>query len=279
MRITIRSRRLIYPILFFTISFSVQAQNEVIKIWPKLAPGSVGIENNEQWRDKKSVINVYQPDLTVFLADSQAGLTPAVIIFPGGGYRQLVIEKEGYKIAKWLNENGITAFVLKYRLNRETALRDAQRAMSLIRSNAAKYNIDRNKIGVIGFSAGAHLAGNLASNYLERQQYDSIDAESSRPDFMIGVYSSYRGIRVHENFPPTFLVHAGNDLKAPVQGCVELYKSLIENKIPVEMHIYEHGGHGFALETDKGKAITSTVMDWSGRCIEWMKLKGILSME
>lgn len=271
-----RNRQLIYTILFFALSFGVQAQNEVINIWPKLAPGSENIENKEQWRDKRSVTNVYQPDLTVFLVKSQTELTPAVIIFPGGGYSQVVMAKEGYKIAEWFNENGITAFVLKYRLNRKTALRDAQRAMSLIRSDAAKYNIDKNKIGVIGFSAGAHLAGNLSSNYLKRDNYDSIDNKSSRPDFMIGVYSSYQGIKAHENFPPTFLVHAGNDLKASVEGCVELYKNLNKNKVPVEMHIYEHGGHGFALETNKGEATTSTVKDWSSRCIEWMKLKGIL---
>lgn len=274
-----KSKHLFYIIIFFTVSFSLKAQNEVIKIWPELAPGSENIENKEQWRDNRSVTNVYQPDLTVFYASGQAKPTPAVVIFPGGGYNQVVMAKEGYNIAEWLNEQGITAFVLKYRLNRDAALRDAQRAMSLIRSNAAKFNIDRNKLGVIGFSAGAHLAGNLSSNYLNRQYYDSIDIESSRPDFMIGVYSSYQGIKCHENFPPTFLVHAGNDLKAPVQGCVELYLSLCENKIPVEMHIYEHGGHGFALEKDRGEAITSTVMDWSSRCIEWLKLKGILLME
>ena len=271
-----RNRQLIYTILFFTISYSAQAQYEVIKIWPKLAPGTENMENKEQWRDGKSVTNVYQPDLTVFLADNQTGPTPAVIIFPGGGYNQVVMAKEGYKIAAWLNENGITAFVLKYRLNKEAALRDAQRAMSLIRSGAAKYNIDRNKIGVIGFSAGAHLAGNLASNYLERDYYDPIDTVSSRPDFMIGAYSSYEGIKGNANFPPTFLVHAEDDPKAPVEGCIELYKSLIENKVPAEMHIYEYGGHGFALETNRGEAITSTVMDWSRRCIEWLKLRGIL---
>lgn len=274
-----RNKQLIYTILLFIVSFSVQAQNEVIKIWPELAPGSEGIENKEQWRDNRSVINVYQPDLTSFIAHGQTRLTPAVIIFPGGGYNQIVMAKEGYKIAEWLNKHGITAFVLKYRLDRDAALRDAQRAMSLIRSNAAKYNVDRNRIGVIGFSSGAHLAGNLSSNYFKRPYYDSMDTVSSRPDFMIGVYSSYQGIKGHENFPPTFLVHAGNDLKAPVQGCVDLYISLNENKVPVEMHIYEHGGHGFALETDKGEAITSTVMDWSSRCIEWMKLEGILYVE
>ncbi|MFC0876977.1 alpha/beta hydrolase [Saccharicrinis sp. FJH2] len=274
-----RSKQLCYIILFFTVSFSLKAQNEVIKIWPKLAPGTEGMENSEQWRDKRSVTNVYQPDLTVFLANGQTELTPAVIIFPGGGYNQVVMAKEGYKIAEWLNEHGITAFVLKYRLNRDAALRDAQRAISLIRSDASKYNIDKNKIGVIGFSAGAHLAGNLSANYLTRAYHDPIDTVSSRPDFMIGVYSSYQGIKCHENFPPTFLVHAGNDLKAPVQGCVQLYLGLLANKVPAEMHIYEHGGHGFALETNKGEAITSTVMDWSDRCIEWLKLRGILKMD
>ncbi|WP_297085890.1 alpha/beta hydrolase [uncultured Draconibacterium sp.] len=271
-----RNKQLIFAFLFSTLSFGVQAQHEVIKIWPKLAPGSENIENKEQLKSNKSVTNVYQPDLTVFVTKHQSELTPAIIICPGGGYNQVVMAKEGYKIAKWFNENGITAFVLKYRLNRETALRDAQRAMSLIRSDAAKYNIDKNKIGVIGFSSGAHLAGNLSSNYLHKDNYDSIDNESSRPDFMIGIYSSYQGIKAHENFPPTFLVHAINDPKAPVEGCVELFKNLNKNMVPVEMHIYEHGGHGFALETDKGEATTSTVKDWSSRCIEWMKLKGIL---
>lgn len=193
------------------------------------------------------------------------------------------MEKEGYKVARWLNENGIAAFVLKYRLNRDEALRDAQRAVSVIRKDADKYGIDKNKIGVIGFSAGAHLACNLAMNYLDRKYYDSIDIVSSRPDFWIGVYGVYKGTygisgksKVIENSPPAFLVHAGNDSKVPVLSSVELYIDLKKNGVPAELHVYEQGEHGFALEEGRGAAIKSTVTDWSKRCIEWLKLRGIL---
>lgn len=254
-----------------------------MKIWPNLAPGSESVMNNEQWTGTKNVSNVYQPDLTIFLPDHQAGRTPAVVVFPGGGYTQIVMEKEGYKVARWLNENGIAAFVLKYRLNRDEALSDAQRAVSVIRNDAEKYGIDKNKIGVIGFSAGANLACNLVMNHQDRKNYDSVDAVSSRPDFWIGVYGVYKGIYgtsgksgVIQNTPPAFLVHAGNDSKVPVLSSVELYIDLKNNGVPAELHVYEQGEHGFALEKDRGPAIKSTVDDWSKRCLDWLKLRGIL---
>ena len=229
-----KKNQTIYFLLFFTISFAVQAQPQVVKIWPNLAPGSENVENNEQWTEGKSVTNVYQPNLTIFLPENQARLSPAVIVCPGGGYRQVEMKKEGYKIAHWLNENGIAAFVLKYRLNRDQALRDAQRAVSLIRKDAQKYRIDENKIGVIGFSAGAHLAGNLAMNHQYRKNYDSIDSVSSRPDFWIGIYGVYRGIydpdekiRVQNDIPPAFLVHAGNDSKVPVPSLTVVFRNFL----------------------------------------------------
>lgn len=278
-----RKKYTAYFLLLFTISITVQAQNQIVKIWPNLAPGSESVMNNEQWTGTKNVSNVYQPDLTIFLPEHQAGRTPAVVVFPGGGYTQIVIEKEGYKVARWLNENGIAAFVLKYRLNRDEALRDAQRAVSVIRNDAEKYGIDKNKIGVIGFSAGAHLACNLVMNHLDRKNYDSVDAVSSRPDFWIGVYGVYKGIYgasgksgVIQNTPPAFLVHAGNDSKVPVLSSVELYIDLKNNGVPAELHVYEQGEHGFALEVDRGPAIKSTVTDWSKRCLDWLKLRGIL---
>ncbi|MCX6236092.1 MAG: alpha/beta hydrolase [Bacteroidia bacterium] len=269
--------------ILFAISFSVQAQNQVVKIWPTLAPGSENLENKEEWTEGKNVSNVYQPDLTIFLPEHQAIPAPAVVVFPGGGYTKIVMEKEGYKVARWLNENGIVAFVLKYRLNRDEALRDAQRAVSVIRKDAGKYGIDKNKIGVIGFSAGAHLACNLVMNNQDRENYDAIDTVSSRPDFWIGVYGVYSGIdgvlgksRFIVNTPPAFLVHAGNDSKVPVLSSVELYIDLKNKGVPAELHVYEQGEHGFALEEGRGAAIKSTVTDWSKRCIEWLKLRGIL---
>ena len=270
-------------LFLIALSFPLQAQNQVIKIWPGLAPGSENVEDKELWTDGKSVANVYQPNLTTFLSKQQEALSPAVIVFPGGGYTKIVMEKEGYKVARWLNEKGIAAFVLKYRLNRDEALRDAERAVSLIRNDAKKYGIDANKIGVIGFSAGAHLAGNLAMNYDSRENFDAIDSVSSRPDFWIGVYGTYKGIYGptgkigdRNNIPPAFLVHAGDDSKVPVLSSVELYIDLKKNSIPAELHIYEQGEHGFALEKNRDPATTSTVTDWSNRCIEWLKLKGIL---
>ena len=277
------AKYIFHLLLLFAISFPVQAQNQVVKIWPTLAPGSEKLENKEEWTEGKNVSNVYQPDLTIFLPGHQAVPTPAVVVFPGGGYTKIVMEKEGYKVARWLNENGIAAFVLKYRLNRDEALRDAQRAVSVIRKDADKYGIDKNKIGVIGFSAGAHLACNLAMNNRDHKNYDEIDTVSSRPDFWIGVYGVYSGIYgvsgksgVMENTPPAFLVHAGNDSKVPVLSSVELYIYLKNKGVPAELHVYEQGEHGFALEEDRGAAIKSTVRDWSKRCIGWLKLRGIL---
>lgn len=278
--------KITHIVLLLIISLSAQAQPQVIKIWPGLAPGSEGLENKEEWTESKDVSNVYQPDLTVFLPGQREGLTPAVIVLPGGGYRKLVMEKEGYKIARWLNENGMAAFVLKYRLHREEALRDAQRAVSLLRKEAEKYGIDGKKIGVIGFSAGAHLAGNLVEDNQDRESYDEIDAVSPRPDFWVGVYGTYgdrsgnnrhvEAFEVHKDIPPTFLVHAGNDSRVNVMGSVELYSALQKKGIPAELHVYEQGEHGFALETDRGAAVTSTVTDWSNRFIEWLKVRGIL---
>ena len=279
-----QKRVITYFLLLYMISLTLKAQTQVIKIWPGLAPGSENTENKEKWTESKSVSNVYQPDLTVFLPEHQTRLAPAVIVFPGGGYQTVVMGKEGYKVAAWLNENGIIAFVLKYRLNIDEALRDAQRAMSLVRRDAKKYGIDENKIGVIGFSAGAHLAGNLVMNYPNPKYYDPFDSVSSRPDFWIGVYGGpYNNMynadetfKIKENIPPAFLVHAGNDSKVPVMYSVQLYIDLKKNGVPAELHIYEQGEHGFALEKNRGAAITSTVDHWSRRCIDWLRVRGIL---
>ncbi len=262
---------------------NVFAQNLKIHIWPGLAPGSELLPNNEKWIEQRKVFKVYQPDLTVFPLENTSKKFPAILIFPGGGYKQLAIEKEGYKIARWANKNGMVAFVLKYRLNEKFALRDAQRAMSFLRTNASEYSIDKERIGVIGFSSGAHLAGNLTLNYNHRKKLDEVDSASSKPSFFVGVYSGYPGIfgplgdfKIKKDFSPTFLVHAGVDSKANVFGSIELYSVLNKMKIPAELHIYEHGGHGFALETNRSKAVTSTVNAWSRRCIEWLKSRGVL---
>jgi len=276
-----------FLILFACIHF-VQAQNKSINIWPKLAPGSEKVENNEQWTGTKSVTNVYQPNLTDYTLKNKDKLSTCVIIFPGGGYNQVVMEKEGYKLARWFNENGISAFVLKYRLNREEALQDAQRAVRFVRKNAEEFGIDPNKLGVMGFSAGAHLAGNLVENNQKFEVYDALDSVSLMPDFWIPVYGLFGDVefvdgkrinkeyQAHSEIPPAFIVHAGNDPKVPVLQSVNLYSKLKANNIPAELHIYEFGEHGFALETNRGAEVTSTVNSWSGRLLEWLKIKGFL---
>jgi acetyl esterase/lipase len=265
-----------------------------INIWPGLAPGTEARENKENWKDSTNVYDVYQPELTIFLAPQIKTITPAIIVCPGGGYTQLVIEKEGYKIARWLNDHGITAFVLKYRLNPTEAFRDAQRAVSVVRANADQYRIDPAKIGVIGFSAGANLIGTLAVYYAEKERHDAIDDISSRPDFWIGVYGVYEprlqptgtatapafsplGQFVTKDTPPAFLVHAEDDDRVSAENSLNMYTALLRKKIPAELHIYEQGKHGFALETNRSPEITSTIDAWSTRCLEWLRVRDILT--
>lgn len=282
----------ILSILFLFLSFNLllNAQNQRIMLWDNGAPGTETKENNEQWNDKKTkVTNIYQSDLTIYLPENSEKVSPAIIVCAGGGYSQIVIEKEGYKLARWLQKNNIAAFVLKYRLNPNEALMDAQRAISLVRSKAEEFNIEKNNIGIMGFSAGAHLSYNLCVNYNNKKYNDIIDSVSSRPDFWVGVYGGYsRVLQLNEenskkarestdlNIPPSFLVHAGNDIRVPVDESVSLYLKLKELNVPAELHIYEFGEHGFALETDRGEKITSTVNNWSQRLLEWLKIRSIL---
>jgi acetyl esterase/lipase len=271
------------------------AQNEEIQLWPSPAPDTEKRQDAERWDDKKQLYNVFQPRLVAFLPEQRDTNTPAIIVCPGGGYRFLVMEKEGYKIARWLKTNGIAAFVLVYRLDPSEALRDAQRAVSLLRSEAKKFSINGSKIGMIGFSAGANLCANLATHFQKVDVTDSIDSISSRPDFWIGVYGEYvpdeENKGAHPSFsslrpfselitadtPPAFLVHAGDDPRVPALESVHLYEALRKHGVPAELHVYERGSHGFALEEDRGEAVTSTVMSWSRRCLEWLRVRGILT--
>jgi acetyl esterase/lipase len=248
---------------------SAYSQHRIIPIWQ---PGTE-LTNNHQGNEK-NITEVRQPYLTVFLPTRSDTNRPAVLVFPGGGYRQIVIDKEGYKIARWLNENGIAAFVLVYRLNRDSALVDAQQALSLVRSRAREFHIDPERIGVMGFSAGAHLSLNLAIHSEKRMRVDPLESESCKPNFLVLVYGSYQTLinQVDKNTPPAFLVQACDDDRAPVLQCIELFSALRTNSVPVEMHLYETGGHGFALLENRGP-----VMSWAQLCIDWMKIRGIIS--
>ncbi len=266
--------------LLLFVSFPVRAQQSTIKIWNGLAPGTENRKDEEKI-EGNNIVNVYQPELTIFLPEKQNKNCPAVLVFPGGGYKRVVIQKEGTKIAQWLNENGIAAFVLKYRLDPIEALQDAQRALSLVRSKAKEYNVNPDEIGVIGFSAGGHLAANLAIHHSRELMADHVDSVNCRPNFAILVYA-YTGAlpesskplysSVDGDTPPTFLVHAIDDKSVPVDQSLEFYSSLRKAGVQCELHLYEKGGHGFALENDRGP-----VKSWAGLCIDWLRINGILS--
>lgn len=281
-----KRRYLLIAMLFFFTNCICIAQLRVVKLWDNLVPGTETKQNEERWEDEKIVYSVYQPNLSIFIPQGGSGKTPAVIICPGGGFRRIVMEKEGYKIAKWLNQHGVACFVLKYRLVPNEALVDARRAVSFLRFYADQFNVDPSKIGVMGFSAGGFVVANLSAHYNKTIFYDKVDSISSRPDFMIGVYafmeprdtnktnamyfSPFHSL-VNKNTPPTFLVHTVDDESVPVEHSVNYYTALKRNGVPVELHLYEKGKHGFALETDRG-----VVIRWAELCIDWLKTREIL---
>ncbi len=252
----------------------------------------------------RSISKVSEPTLTPFIADSTQTNGTAVVICPGGGYTHLAIEKEGYKVAKWLNTLGISAFVLKYRMPTDETmkdksigpLQDAQEAIRIVRRNAVKWHVNPDKIGVLGFSAGGHLAATLSTQY-GAKVYASEDGTTARPDFSVLVYPvismkdgiTHQGSRksllgddpsgdmverfsnakqVNTETPPTFLVHATDDKAVPVENSLEYYLALKNHHVPAEMHIYESGGHGFGL------GVSGTNANWPQDLKKWFLANG-----
>ena len=288
--------------VFFFMTCYAQ-EREVIKLWQDSIPNAIENPDYKEIQTQKdsalwSVEKVKEPTLTIFAPEQPNGT--AVVICPGGGYHHLAINKEGFKIAEWLNTRGITAFVLKYRMPNDSIstnktiapLQDAQRAMRYVRQNAKHWNLDENKIGVLGFSAGGHLASTLSTHYNDAV-YESEYEVSARPDFSILVYpviSMKDGIthqgsktnllgetpsnetvefysnetQITSETPKTILIHATDDKSVPVENSLQYYLALKENKVPAELHIYEKGGHGFGL----GRGFTSD--DWPKACETWL---------
>lgn len=262
----------------------------------KLAPD----KENSILRDNVTrIAKVSNPALTIFKAAKPNG--KAVIICPGGGYSILAFDKEGTKVAEELNRWGVTAFVLKYRLPDDTTnidkslapLQDAQQAIRLLRTNAKEWGINKNQIGIMGFSAGGHVASTAATHFNFKADAANTDTTSVRPDFAILIYPVisfdsaivHKGSRnnlvgtkpsaektiffsnelqVDKNTPPTFLVHAGDDGAVPVQNSLRFYEACIKNKVPAEMHLYPKGGHGF------GMVNKTTDDNWLERLNKWL---------
>jgi len=291
-------------------------ERDVVPLWPDGAPGSEGAPDNEKWVNRsetmldRSVANVHNPTLTVYLPTEDKATGTAVVICPGGGYGRLAIDKEGHEIARWLNSIGVAGFVLKYRLPRPEGhvygytapLTDAQRAIRLVRSRSAEWKIDPARIGIMGFSAGGHLASSAGTHFYPgiNDAADTLRTITCRPDFMILVYpviSMREGIchggsrrnllgdqpdqslidlfsnelQVTARTPPTFLVQTTDD-GVKVENSVLFYLALREAEVPAEMHIFEKGGHGYGLrESD------NPVSTWPMRCRDWMHARGLLA--
>ena len=251
------------------------------------------------------VDHITRPTLTVFESAQEKRNGTAVIICPGGGYGILAAGHEGADVAKVFNDTGVTAFVLRYRLPNDECmihkeyvpLMDAQQAIYFVRSHARQYHIDPNKIGIMGFSAGGHVASTAGTHF--EPVLKELASENVRPDFMVLIYPvisfneeiGHIGSRdnllgkdpdkqlvhlfsneeqVTPRTPPTFLVHASDDDGVNPENSIRFYQALLKNKVPAELHLYERGGHGFGLHN------STTSEDWFKSCVDWMKANKFL---
>ena len=300
-------RKIIVAIVLLSNSV-ICAQDALLPLWPKdQIPNRIATDEKEEEvsEDIVRISKVQEPTIEVYLPAKANATGQAMLIFPGGGYQILAYDWEGTDIAKFLNGKGIAGIVVKYRLPSSVSqtdkhlvpLIDAQRAIRLVRSKAEEYHIDANKIGIIGFSAGGHLASTLGTHFNEKVygKIDAIDDLSARPDFMALGYPviSFKNMITHKgskrnlsgdrsepsiieyfsneeqvtkDTPPTFLVHAANDKAVPVENSLAFYKALKDNDVPATMHLYPTGGHGFSLARDNVH-----LRSWTERLFEWME--------
>ena len=274
---------------------------QVINVWPNVAPGEtaplppevdVTVDSDRQPAGRRvtRISNVSTPTLTIYSPDSARNTGAAVIVCPGGGYVRLAIDIEGTEVCEWLNSIGVTGILLKYRVPRRDGVpqhvppvQDAQRALSVVRQRAQELGIDPQRIGIVGFSAGAHVAAVL-STHQDKRLYPAIDAAdevSCRPDFAMLIYPGYfraKDFGINPEVavttgktPPTFLAMAQDD-PVHVENAVYYYLALKNADVPVEMHLYPSGGHGFGL-----RRTDAMVTSWPDRAAEWMKTSGWLA--
>jgi acetyl esterase/lipase len=268
-------------ILLFAALTATAAQT--VDVWPLgRMPGHGAVEPEAERPSKDQfhrITNISRPTLTVFPASRKNA--PAMIVSPGGGYNYVVVDKEGTEVAAWLNSEGITALVLKYRTpnNREGALQDIQRALSLARAHAREWNIDPKRLGVIGFSAGGNLSAK-ASNLFDRRAFtaiDAVDRKSCRPDFAVLVYPAYLekdgqvapDLNLKAKIPPTLIVSTEDD-KISVNSSKVYHAALDTAKVPNELLLYPSGGHGYGLRSNKDARV------WPQATLEWLRKTGIL---
>jgi len=265
-----------------------------LAIWPASAPhetAKLPPEGEQPLKPNDTTIrieNVSQPTLTVYEPPRDQRNGSAVVICPGGGYNILAWNKEGTEVAAWLNTLGVTGIVLKYRVpvrpSREkfaAPLEDVQRALGIVRQRADEWGLDIQRIGLLGFSAGGHLAAVASTNH-EQRVYDPVDEAdqlSCRPDFTLLIYPAYlvdnenrlaKELAVTAKTPPTFIAMTADD-GVRVEGALFYYLALKEAKVPAEMHLYPTGGHGYGLRPSK-----HLVSSWPTRAEEWLRASGYL---
>ncbi|MCG6188459.1 alpha/beta hydrolase [Maribellus maritimus] len=284
------------------VCFTGLAQ-QVIPLYDGAIPGEIPAENTEV--DNNGIFSkISKPELTIYIPENSDTGKTAIIICPGGGYGVVCASYEGHKIARAMNEKGVAAFVLKYRLPSDRTcsdksiapLQDAQRAIKIVRDNAEKWGINQNKIGIMGFSAGGHLAS-TAGTHFSKNYVQNDESTSLRPDFMMLIYpvismqpglthaGSCRNLlgenpdselielfsnekQVTENTPPAFLTHAMDDDVVPVENSIRFYEAMKEKNVPTDMHLFSTGKHGFPLEPAKS--------NWFGYAFQWMREKQLI---
>jgi acetyl esterase/lipase len=295
-------------LILVSVALNLNAQ-KIIPLYPGAIPNSKPYQMKEIVMEDDGRFFGYkktsEPTLAIYLPDEKIETGVAVIICPGGAYEFLSYKLEGIKIAEEFQSKGIAAFILKYRLPSDSImidkstgpLQDAQQAIKIVREHASEWNLDPEKIGIMGFSAGGHLAS-TAGTHFDISYIPNDEKTSLRPDFMILVYPvismkdelTHAGSRtnllgkspepgnillfsnemqVNKNTPPTWLTHTGDDTVVPVENSIRFYQALIRNKIPAEMHLYPKGNHGFVLKLPTD--------EWMVPLFEWMKNSGIVN--
>ncbi len=284
--------------LVFALALALPARGEepaVVKLWPGKAPGEtkdIGAEKFLEQKgpnDVKRLGNVSEPTITIYSPPKDKNTGTVVVVAPGGGYSILAIEHEGSDVCAWLNKLGVTAVLLKYRVPKRDAqtpenlamVQDAQRAISLVRSQQKELSIDPTRVVMLGFSAGGHLTACTALT--KKRMYDAVDKVdevfSHEPNFAILVYPAYLTDKqgklkpeyeVKPDSPPMFFAHSSDD---PVtsEASVALYTALTKNKVPSELHLYASGGHGYGMKKTSHPCST-----WPDRAGDWLKARGLL---
>jgi acetyl esterase/lipase len=296
-----------FPVLLVVLAFSfwtacAHAENPVIPLWPGIAPGDTNVLGEEKDMTKptdnniagKPLIrlgNVSKPTITIYRAPKEKDTGTTIVVFPGGGYNILALDLEGTEVCEWLNSIGVNAVLLKYRVPKRpgrerhaAALQDAQRAVGLVRSRAKEFGIDQSRIGVLGFSAGGHLAAALSTSAGERTYplIDEADKVSCRPDFSVLVYPAYLTLKeqndkinpetaVSSNTPPTFMAITQDD-PVRVENVLFYSVALKQSGVPFELHVYPKGGHGYGL-----RRTDNPVTAWPDRATDWMRSRGLLA--